>query len=244
MIYNSHHITTVWLDLDDTLIDFTTNAHTSLIAMWQQEPVLRNLWPDPEQWAECYERHNIALWAEYNIGRISRQYLRMERFRRPLCQAGLPDHNARSLSELFDPLYLDLLAQQKTLMPGAITLLRRLRRAGVTIGILSNGFKEVQHRKIHTAGLDPYIDLVVLSDDIGVNKPDPRIFDHAMRQAHDTDPTHHLMIGDNPQTDIAGAIATGWNALWYHPLRAFPGVPCPKGADEITDLSHFILKAC
>lgn len=230
------NITTVWVDLDDTLIDFTTNAHSSLVKMWNDEPVLRRYFADPEQWAERYEAHNMALWSKYNVGDITRDYLRLQRFLMPLAEAGMPEEEAENVARRYDTLYLDYLAREKALMPGAMDLLKFLRAKEVRIGCLSNGFKEVQYRKIRTAGLEPWIDIVVLSDDIGVNKPDRRIFDYAMEQTGDTDPHHHLMIGDNPQTDIAGALGASWHAIWYHPHRAFPGVPCPPGAIEVTDL--------
>lgn len=232
------HITTAWVDLDDTLIDFATNARTALTRMWHTQPILRHLFHTPEEWAEDYERHNMALWAQYDIGKITRQHLRMERFRLPLTLAGMPDAEARAVSLRFDPLYLDYLAEEKNLMPGAIPLLQHLKSRHLTIGILSNGFKEVQYRKIRSAGLEPYIDIVVLSDDIGVNKPDIRIYTHAMQRAADTNPSHHLMIGDNPDTDIAGAISAGWHAIWYHPQRAMPAHPCPEGAVEVAHLSQ------
>ena len=200
-------ITTVWVDLDDTLIDFTTN---------------------------------LTLWAQYNVGRITRDYLRHQRFYLPLSEAGASEAEADTTARRFDTLYLDYLAREKALMPGAMDLLKYLRSRGMRIGCLSNGFKEVQYRKIRSAGLEPWIDIVVLSDDIGINKPDPRIFDYAMQRTADTHPRHHLMIGDNPTTDIAGARRAGWPAIWYHPRRAFPGVPCPPGATEITDLQELL----
>ena len=81
------------------------------------------------------------------------------------------------------------------------------------IGVLSNGFTSVQHAKLTNTGLAPKIDLLVLSDDIGVNKPDTRIYRHAMERAADLEPSHHLMIGDNLSTDIRGALDSGWHAI-------------------------------
>lgn len=228
-------LTTIWVDLDDTLIDFHTNAAAALTAMWREEPLLERLFASPELWADRYEHFNLALWDRYNRGEIERDYLRMERFRRPLAEAGLPDAEARATSVRYDPLYLGLLAQGRALMPGAMELMKWLRTRAVTIGCLSNGFKDVQFRKIRTAGLEPYFDLVVLSDDIGVNKPDRRLFDYAMQRAGDTDPSRHLMIGDNPSTDIAGALGAGWYALYYKPgaTPSADALPAP-GAGAVT----------
>ncbi len=238
MRYNDCDISVVWVDLDDTLIDFTANARKALILMYDRELSLRQLFSSGDEWAVHYEHHNLALWAQYNVGLIKRDFLKMERFRRPLTEAGMPDSEARLTSERFDTIYLDLLASQKRLVPGALELLRHLRSLEVTIGILSNGFREVQHRKITSAGLDPYIDIVVLSDDIGINKPDVRLFDYAMERSGDNDPSHHLMIGDNPLTDITGAVNAGWNAIWYHPVTSYPPSPCPEGATETDSLFH------
>ena len=236
MTYNDCPITMVWLDLDDTIIDFTTNARNALRAMFESEPALQAAFPSADIWAERYELHNYQLWDAYSRAEITRDHLRMERFRLPLTEAGIPDAEARTLSSRYDTLYLDLLAQGRALMPGAITLLDALRSdPSLRIAILSNGFQDVQHRKIANCGLTPYFDLVVLSDDIGINKPDTRLFDYAMAQAGDTNPKHHLMIGDNPQTDIAGALCAGWHAIHYSPRNANPQTPA--GADLATSLT-------
>lgn len=230
-------ITTVWVDLDDTLIDFKTNSHVALLKLWQDEVPLQRYFLDGETWVMRYEEHNIALWARYSAGEITRDYLRMQRFMLPLTEAGTPLAEAEALSRRYDTLYLDYLAREKALMPGAMELLEFLRQKGMTIGCLSNGFKEVQFRKIRNAGLEPWIDIVVLSDDININKPDVRIYQYAMERSGDTEPQNHMMIGDNPQTDIAGAVSAGWSAVWYHPESLFVGAECPHGAVEITSLT-------
>lgn len=223
MKYNGCDITWVWVDLDDTLIDFKTNSRTALTRLYHARNLDR--WFDlPEKWIEVYELHNKELWSEYAAGSIACDYLRMERFRRPLTDAGVADEEARILSRSFDMEYLDYLAAEKVLMPGALKLLAFLRGSGVKIGVLSNGFADVQYRKIRSAGLEAYIDLTVLSDDIGINKPDRRLFEYAMQRAGDTDPAHHLMIGDNPSTDIQGALGAGWQAILYAPAQRFAAV--------------------
>ncbi len=229
-------ISTVWLDLDDTLIDFRTNSHVALVKLWQDEMPLQRYFADADVWVKNYETHNLALWAQYSAGDITREFLRMQRFILPFTDAGMPHDEAEHLARRYDTLYLDYLAREKALIPGAMELLEFLRRKGVQIGCLSNGFKEVQFRKIRNAGLESWIDLVVLSDDININKPDIRLFQYAMNRAGDDSPKHHLMIGDNPQTDISGAIGAGWSAVWYHREDTFVGASCPSGAVEIRNL--------
>ena len=206
-------ISTVWVDLDDTLIDFRTNAAAALTSMWREEPLLQHLFATPELWAGRYEHFNLALWDQYNRGEIEREYLRMERFRRPLVEAGLPDAEARATSVRYDPLYLDFLAQGRALMPGAMDLVKWLRTRRVTIGCLSNGFKEVQIR---------------------------RLYDYAMQRAGDTDPSHHAMIGDNPSTDIAGAIGAGWHALYYKPGSQPSAAVLPTPGTEAVTIGRLV----
>lgn len=236
MKFDGKEITTVWVDLDDTLIDFAANSRRSLEMLYEREELLQGLFDDAQAWAACYERHNAALWAQYNVGLIRREYLRAERFARPLMEAGLDRDAALEASGRYDTMYLDLLACQKKLVDGARELMEAMRKRGVRTGVLSNGFREVQFRKIDSAGLTGLIDTVVLSDDIQVNKPDVRLFEYAMERSGDSDPAHHLMIGDNPLTDITGALRAGWSAIWYHPVVSCPPSPCPYGAVEVHSL--------
>lgn len=201
----------VWIDLDDTLWDFKSNSSVALAGLYRDYDLGR--WFDSESaWIECYERHNHALWDQYNHALIAKEYLMSERFRRPLAEAG--STMTAEYGRLFDTEYLDRLAQCTVLIDGAVELLGALRGMGCRIGILSNGFTEVQYRKIRNSGLEPYVDFVVLSDDIGVNKPDVRIFRHA-EAVCGSDAAGCIMIGDNPDTDIAGALNAGWQAIYF-----------------------------
>ncbi len=206
----------VWLDLDDTLIDFHGNSRKALAMTWE-EYGFEQLFPDVEAWIDVYERYNKALWEQYNRAEITKDFLRAERFRRPLVEGGMDEDEALNLCGTLDSYYLDRLAEQKGLVDGAVELLSHLRARGYKIGVLSNGFKQVQHRKIESAGLSSLIDVVVLSDDIGVNKPDVRLYRHAMERTGYLEPSLHVMIGDNPDTDIAGAVAAGWGAVFFDP---------------------------
>ncbi len=229
----------VWIDLDDTLIDFKANSRAALAKLYKQRN-FQTLWPAPEAWIEAYEGHNIPLWVDYSVGLIDCPTLRTERFRRPLTDAGMTNEEALALSPGLDTQYLDLLAMERRLVGGADALLSRLRDAGYMIGVLSNGFADVQHRKIARAGLKDKIDLVVLSDDIGINKPDRRLFAYAQSLTPwPDDARRHLMIGDNPATDIAGALNAGWKAIWYRPSRS--EAPVPEGAEAIVALDDISL---
>jgi putative hydrolase of the HAD superfamily len=204
-----------WVDLDDTLWDFRAN---SLVALRQvyDELHLDEFFDTCEHWIDSYHVVNDLLWTQYAAAEVTRDYLRMERFRRPLFEAGCDDARARRLSTQLDPLYLGHLGELPGVVDGAFSLLERLHGAGYKIGILSNGFEEVQHAKLRTSGLYRHVDAIVLSDEIDINKPDVRIYRYA-EQKVGTDAAHCVMIGDNPLTDVAGALNAGWRAVWYNP---------------------------
>lgn len=236
MKFENREIKVVWVDLDDTIIDFLTNSRRALEWLWGAEPLLRRLFPSADEWIEVYEKHNHALWVAYSKGDVTRSYLRMERFRLPLIEGGASHGEATEASAMYDTLYLDRLAEENELIPGSLELLRFLREQHVMIGCLSNGFTDVQMRKIRNCGLDPWFDFVVLSDDIGVNKPDVRLFKYAMGKTGIENPIHHLMIGDNAATDIAGAVAAGWAALQF--LRTPSSALSPDCGYHLESLSE------
>lgn len=207
----------IWFDLDDTLVDFHTNSRTAHRII-HRECGLQRYFPTADEWIDTYERHNHELWARYNRSEITQDFLRIDRFATPLRGRwdGSEEELLRFASDL-DPLYLTRLAEQTALIEGAEEILAYLRARDYYIGVLSNGFKDVQHRKLANTGLDRLVDLTVLSDDIGVNKPDTRLYAHAMGRTGITDPARHTMVGDNRDTDIAGALAAGWKAILLDP---------------------------
>ena len=207
----------VWFDLDDTLIDFHANSRAANRITFE-ECGLDRYCKDVETWIRNYETHNRSLWERYGLGQISQDFLRVDRFATPLRQEwDGDDESPEKFSWELDHIYLAHLAEQTAMVDGAKELLSFLRAHRYNIGVLSNGFKDVQHHKLANTGLDTMVDLTVLSDDIGINKPDPRLYIHAMERSGDCDKGHHMMIGDNLLTDIAGAIGAGWHAVHFDP---------------------------
>lgn len=204
----------VWVDLDDTLWDFSGNSLISLAKIYDIHD-LHRFYPTMEQWRNRYLEVNHSLWARYNVGTISKDYLQHERFARPLIDCGMDEKEAYDYSEVLHTDYLRILGQCSALVPGARTLLENIKARGLKIGVLSNGFKEVQFDKLRSGGVLDMIDCIVLSDEIDINKPDRRIFDYALQKAGTT-AEHSIMIGDNPDTDIKGALNAGWRAVFFN----------------------------
>lgn len=239
MIYNNCDIKWLWFDLDDTLIDFTTNSRMALVETFHYAKLDR-WFSDQYCWIRCYEKHNHALWDAAARGEITSTFLKAERFRRPLVEAGMPKHEAYMISDDLSRLYLNFLANEKELVPGAVEALSAVRRSGTKVGILSNGFSCVQGRKIERAGLTGYIDRVVLSDDIDIMKPDVRLYKYAMETVGVQDPSQHIMIGDNINTDIKGALDAGWTAFFLQPRHGKPRVDVPDGVVSVDSLFQAI----
>lgn len=135
----------VWLDLDDTLWDFTRNSLSSLALIYVKHRLDR-FFPTVDVWRERYLFHNHQLWAQYNVGKITCDFLQRQRFLRPLLEAGCDEKTADRLASVLHVDYLDILGGYPHLIEGARDLLEHFRSKGYHIGVISNGFKEVQYR--------------------------------------------------------------------------------------------------
>ena len=148
----------------------------------------------------------------YGDNKITKDQLNAERYTYPLRVVGVPD--AEVVGARFWEESMKRLPLGKQLMPHAREVLEYLRPR-YKMYILSNGFAELQARKMQSAGIGHYFDGVVLSEDIGVNKPHRAIFEHALRVAGTT-PDRVLMIGDNYEVDAKGAYGAGIDQVLYN----------------------------
>jgi putative hydrolase of the HAD superfamily len=204
----------VYFDLDDTLWDFEKNSVRVLHDLFLQNNLDASLNTDFDTFLTAYKKKNNELWQAYNEKVISKEELRDRRFHETFLQFGFNHCNlSRDVSEA----YLRLSPYGKELKKGSVELLEKLK-SNYRLHIITNGFKEVQLTKIEQCGLTKYFDLIIISEDVGFNKPDVRIFREAERLGK-TEKKACLMIGDNFNTDIAGAKNAGWQSIWYNPER-------------------------
>lgn len=228
----------VWFDLDDTLWDFTTNTDVALSEVYKIHSLSR-WFTSVDNWLETYHTHNRALWELYNAGKITKGYLQSERFSRTLVSAGVPTEAVDVLASKLNVDYLAILGKCTTLIPGAVELLEAVNRRGLKVGILSNGFKEVQFDKLRSGGILDKVDCIVLSDEIDVNKPDRRIFDYALSKAGAA-ASESIFIGDNPETDILGAVNAGWRTIFFNRHKTAyvlpPSVPVADSLFEMVEM--------
>ena len=202
----------IFIDLDDTIWDFAANSHVALHIMYRDLDIAR-IYPDYDSFSREYYSKNSELWALYHHGKIDKDFLIIERYAHLLRTIGYEDPD-NCLASRMNEYYLDTLARQTQLVPYAIELLEYLRNKGYKMYILSNGFIEVQQLKLQSAGIAQYFSRIVLSDEIGITKPDRHLFDYAL-QVTDSLPEETLMIGDNYDADILGAMNAGWGQIYF-----------------------------
>ena len=111
--------------------------------------------------------------------------------------------------------FLTAMADICTPLAGAKTLIKALSQHA-KLGIITNGFTALQEIRLQRTGLADFFDVLIISEQVGVAKPDPKIFDYACEQMKMTQRQHILMVGDNPDSDILGGINAGMDTCWLN----------------------------
>lgn len=201
----------LFIDLDDTLWDTYHNNKECLEELYNDRHFGR-YYASFEAFFAIYWPHNNRLWEQYRKGEIDKQVLIIERFLYMLRPMGIDD--VASVLAINND-FLQRTTCKTRLVPGAIELLEYLRPS-YKLYILSNGFREVQFKKLSNSGLAPYFKRMVLSEDAGIQKPHKGIFDFALRNTNSRR-TETLMIGDSWEADIIGAYNSRIDQLWLNP---------------------------
>lgn len=202
----------IFFDLDDTLWDFESNSRNVLESHFYLHELDKKLGTDFNTYFQAYKKKNNELWQYYNSKQITKEELRKRRFHETFLQFGYNDFD---LSYFISEAYINESPYGTALKKGTLELLTKLKE-NFQLHIITNGFKEVQLTKIEQCRLGEYFQRIIISEDVGYNKPDVRIFREAERM-NNTDKNECLMIGDNFNTDIVGAKNAGWQSIWYNP---------------------------
>ena len=213
----------LFIDFDDTLYDTYGNSVISLCETYEAYHLDR-YFATPQVFYDAYWAANIDLWTRYSKGEITRPYLIVERFRRPLSVGEGLEVTEQLCLEMSDR-FLDFCSSKSGVVEGAHQLMDYLKRKGYRMHLCSNGFHEVQYKKLTACGLKDYFDTVVLSEDAGFNKPSKQFFDYALKMSGAHKETT-IMIGDNLQTDIVGAHDAGFDTILFNRWGVAPS-PVP-----------------
>lgn len=204
----------IFFDLDDTLWDTAANARDSFLEVYAHFHLGR-FFRSFDHFYSLYSVNNEQLWVDYAAGLISKEELNDRRFSHPLLQVGIDDPQ---LAQAYSSYFFSIVPMKEKLVPSAREVLDELENRKYRLFVLSNGFRELQDHKMRSADIHRYFEKVVLSDDIGVLKPNPQLFYFAM-SATQSDLNTSLMIGDNFNTDIAGARNAGIDQVFFNPGR-------------------------
>ncbi|HBC5670852.1 TPA: pyrimidine 5'-nucleotidase [Citrobacter koseri] len=191
----------VFFDADETL--FTFDSFTGLQRMFLDYSVTFTA----EDFQD-YQAVNKPLWVDYQNGAITSLQLQRQRFVGWGEQLNVPPE------ELNDA-FMNAMAEICAPLPGAVSLVNALH-GKVKMGIITNGFTSLQQIRLERTGLRDRFDLLVISEEVGVAKPDPRIFDYALEQAGSPDRSRVLMVGDTAESDILGGINAGLSTCWLN----------------------------
>lgn len=191
----------ILFDADDTLFHF--DAFSGLKVMFAQFDIQFG-----KQDYDEYQAINKLLWVDYQNGHITAKQLQITRFN---SWATKLKKSAEDLNSAF----LTAMAEICKPLDGAEELLNSLKDR-VKLGIVTNGFIELQEIRLARTNLRHHFEILVISEQVGIAKPDPAIFDHALKLMGNPARDQVLMVGDNPDSDILGGLNSGFDTCWYN----------------------------
>ena len=217
-------------DLDDTLSDFSSAQGEAFPALLANFGVVctSDVMSD---YLSTFKQGADPLWRMLERGETTLETLNVERFRRLIEATDLDlDHEELAFR------YLQLLATSGRLIDGATELLDAL--AGrVRVGLMTNGYAEVQRPRLGHFGLAHHFDPIVVSSEIGVAKPSADFFDVALDRCGRPDPSSVLVVGDSLTSDIGGGAAVGLRTCWFNPNSSDAPSDSPRVDHVVTELS-------
>lgn len=191
----------ILFDADETLFNF--DAFKGMQLMFERKGVNFT-----QQDFQQYQQVNKPLWVDYQNGIITAQDIKHRRFQ------GWAEKLETTTTEL-NSAFLEAMADICTLLPGAKELVDALS-GKAKLGIITNGFTELQAIRLERTGMMPYFEQVIISEEVGVAKPDAGIFLHAMERMGNPSKERVLMVGDNPHSDILGGLNFGIETCWLN----------------------------
>ncbi|WP_226000076.1 YjjG family noncanonical pyrimidine nucleotidase [Paenibacillus sp. BJ-4] len=196
----------ILFDVDDTLFDFKKAERHALQNTFTQF----GLPEGATEYKASYDEINSALWREAEEGHISPAELRVERFKRLFAVHEL-DFNP----DAFSAAYLRYLGEGAFLIDGAVEICEKL--SDRRLAIITNGIKEVQTSRIQLSPLRNVFEQVIISEEVGCQKPQAAIFDYTFTKLAISDKSNVLMIGDSLTSDIQGGNSFGIDSCWFNP---------------------------
>lgn len=197
-----------WLlfDADGTLFDYDYAEETAI-----RNTFIQSGYEYYPKYLETYKKINGQIWKDYENGLIHQEELKTKRFAYLFDKLEI---NADPF--IFSNIYLRNLSQCCLLLEGVEEICNVLHRK-YDLAIITNGLKEVQRPRYENSGIKKYFKEMIISDEIGVAKPDKEYFDEVFKRIGDPVKSEVLVIGDSLTSDIKGGINYGLNTCWFNP---------------------------
>jgi len=202
----------LFFDLDRTLWDFDAAAEVAFERIYEKYDLKALGIPSAHEFHEVYHPLNEQLWVQYRANAITKDELNRTRFLKPLEHYGIHDIE---LADRLSEYYVYWSPRIVRLVPGTMELLDYLKPK-YHLHLITNGFQEVQHTKLNGSGMASYFETLTVSEEVGVKKPNPEIFQYALQKSG-AQAAESLMIGDEMAVDIDGARAVGMDTLLFNP---------------------------
>ena len=206
----------LFFDLDHTLWDFDANAKATLTDLYGIFELDKKIAAPFEELYRKYLYHNEILWDRYHNGLITADDLKWKRMYRTLLDFKIGNEQ---LSKDMSAQFLELLPTKKILFPHTVEILEYLKAKGYSLHLITNGFEKTQWSKINNSGLAQYFTHMITSEASNSLKPKKEIFEYALNKSGALLP-ESLMLGDNLDADIQGAINAGMDAVFVNHINA------------------------
>ena len=197
----------ILFDADNTLLNFDAAENKALA----ETLVNYGIEPDAET-VQTYRTINEELWRQLEKGQIRREKLFSERFSR-----FLKTIDAAGDGVEMNRFYLEQLSTHPDLMSAEVLDVLRELSEVATLAIVSNGAQMVQTRRLAESGVMNFMEDVFISEKMGCEKPNARIFDAALRALGVENREHVLVVGDGLSSDIQGGVNAGLDTCWFNP---------------------------
>lgn len=232
MINNIRHI---FFDLDNTLWDHRKNAKLTLQNLFGEYEIQTKFNLGFDEFHAEYFRINEELWAKLRDEEIDKAYLRKHRFYDTFLHFGIDDFE---LSQQFEHRFLDEIVVYNEVVPGTNEILGYLKKKNYQLHIITNGFREVTHRKIEGSKIGHYFTTVTSADEVGVRKPNPKIFQHCLNISG-AKLEESILIGDDWIADVEGAKSFGMEVIFFDVFNEFPNAET-KLIRELKEIENFL----
>ena len=193
------------IDNDNTLMDFNAAEAKALVDVLHAHHL-----PTDEATVHLYHEINDAQWKALERGETTQQMLKVERFRQLLTHLGRTDLNAEEVATAYER----NLGGHADLLPGAAEFIHALH-GRIKIALVSNGVSAIQRNRLSHCPLTPLFDVIIISEEVGAAKPDPKMLNVALERLGCTDKSQAVMMGDSLSADIPSAINAGVDSIFF-----------------------------